>query len=497
MFVSAFPFAGVLTLSKYIYYTMLFPKCKLIIRHFYMRNLYRIQPKAENYSQKGGLILMKRRSIVKIASFTAAALAIAVGFSAKSSMEACKYKRMLEYEQARSMIDLAESVNDISQSFIKGRYASTPSLMTAVSAEIWQESQAARAALSRLPLNCAPLDNTCKFIAQAGDYAFYLMKKASSGESLSADERQSFAELSGIASQYASAITAMSAQADAGVLTYPTSDEGSPSVSGEMSSLEEDFPEYATLIYDGPLSDHIDRAVPAMTENAPEISQTDALKKLSEFSGCPREAFTVCSEQEGNLPVYCFAGVCDGERVYGEVTRQGGYILTYLRSREQIEPKLTQEEGVAKAKEIASGLGIENLQETYFWDDAGIVVANLEPVADGVTLYPDLVKIGVSLDNGTLVRFESRGYLMNHRDRKLAEPAVSEESARESLDSELSVDRASLALIPTDGGNEVLCHEFLCTAPDGGKLLIYCDAATGLQRQILILMESDSGTLTV
>ena len=439
---------------------------------------------------------MKRRSIVKIVSFTAAALAIAVGFSVKSSMEACKYKRMLEYEQARSMIDLAESVNDISHSFIKGRYASTPSLMTAVSAEIWQESEAARAALSRLPLNCAPLDNTCKFIAQAGDYAFYLMKKASSGEPLSEDERRAFAELSGIASQYASAITAMSAQADAGVLAYSPADN-SPSVSGEMSSLEEDFPEYATLIYDGPLSDHIDRAVPAMTENAPEVSQTDALKKLSEFTGCPQEVFTVRTEQDGNLPVYCFAGVCDGERVYGEVTRQGGYILTYLRSREQVEPKLSQEEGVAKAKKIASGLGIEDLQETYFWDDAGIVVANLEPVTDGIRLYPDLVKIGISLDDGTLVRFESRGYLMNHRDRKLAKPAVSEESARDSLDGELSVDKASLALIPTDGGNEVLCHEFLCTAPDGTKLLVYCDTETGLQRQILILMESDSGTLTV
>ena len=87
-----------------------------------------------------------------------------------------------------------------------------------------------------------------------------------------------------------------------------------------------------------------------------------------------------------------------------------------------------------------------------------------------------LSKVGVSMDDGTVVRFASTGYLMNHYG--------------------LDVERTALAIIPSDGGEELLCHEFLCADPDGARLLVYCDAETGLQRRLLILLKSDNGVLT-
>ena len=44
-------------------------------------------------------------------------------------------------------------------------------------------------------------------------------------------------------------------------------------------------------------------------------------------------------------------------------------------------------------------------------------------VQDGVTCYPDLIKVGISLESGALTGFEAAGYLMNHRERELPEPA--------------------------------------------------------------------------
>ena len=444
---------------------------------------------------------MKRKTAVRIASFAAAALAVAVGFAVQYREKAEDANRFLLYEYTRSMSDLTESMNDISGAFIKGRYAYTPELLASISAEIWQETEAARAALSRLPESSVPLENTCRFIAQAGDYAFYLMKRAASGDALTADERAALASLSEAAQSYAQTLSVWSAEADAGVLHYDSVPSGSQNlrtVSDEMSSLEEDFPEYATLIYDGPLSDHVNQPVPSMTADAPEVSQADALQHLSEVCGCPASAFTACTVQDGDLPAYCFTGDYQGERIYGEVTRQGGYVLTFLRSRDRIEPTMTPENGVNAAKQLAKSIGMPSLKETYYWNDAGLVIVNLAHTENGVTIYPDLVKIGVSLDDGTLIRLETRGYLMNHKSRALEIPTIEAESGEEErLGEFLTILSETYAVIPTDGGGEVLCREYRCQSEEGEELLVYCDAETGKQRQILILMEDENGQLTV
>jgi hypothetical protein len=56
---------------------------------------------------------------------------------------------------------------------------------------------------------------------------------------------------------------------------------------------------------------------------------------------------------------------------------------------------------------------------------------------------------------------------------------------------------AGRAIIPTAGRNERRCDEFLATDKDGRSMLIYTDAQTGEQRQILILIETGNGVLTV
>jgi hypothetical protein len=54
-----------------------------------------------------------------------------------------------------------------------------------------------------------------------------------------------------------------------------------------------------------------------------------------------------------------------------------------------------------------------------------------------------------------------------------------------------------LAIIPTSGKNEVFCHEFKCENGDGSRYIVYVNAETGAQENILILIESQSGTLTI
>ena len=135
--------------------------------------------------------------------------------------------------------------------------------------------------------------------------------------------------------------------------------------------------------------------------------------------------------------------------------------------------------------------------ESYSIDQGNVLTVNFAAAQDGVVCYPDLVKVSVALDNGRIVGFESQGYLMNHHSRALPSPAVGLGEAQNRVGAGLSILSHRLALIPTSGENEVLCHVFKCRDAEGGHVLVYVNAQTGQEERILILLEDESGTLAI
>ena len=101
----------------------------------------------------------------------------------------------------------------------------------------------------------------------------------------------------------------------------------------------------------------------------------------------------------------------------------------------------------------------------------------------------------MALDNGEVVEYNASGYLMNHTERKPQAPAFSLEQAQKQVSPLLKVEKGGLALIPTPGLNEVLTYEFHCTGENGDRVLVYINASTGYEEQILIIVESDEGIL--
>ena len=81
----------------------------------------------------------------------------------------------------------------------------------------------------------------------------------------------------------------------------------------------------------------------------------------------------------------------------------------------------------------------------------------------------------------------------------LDDPAITAEQALQSVNPSLTVLSERLALIPTSGQNEVLTYEFQARAgedADAQKVLVYINASTGAEEQILLLLETPEGTLT-
>ncbi|MDE7233673.1 MAG: germination protein YpeB, partial [Ruminiclostridium sp.] len=126
-----------------------------------------------------------------------------------------------------------------------------------------------------------------------------------------------------------------------------------------------------------------------------------------------------------------------------------------------------------------------------------VCIVNFAAEQNDVILYTDLIKVGVALDDGEILSFDMRGYLTNHTIRDLPQAKISEEHAISLVSPNLDVLDASLCVIPSSGQNELFCYEVKCTGESGQNVLVYVNAVTGREEQILLLRIGNNGTLTV
>ena len=115
---------------------------------------------------------------------------------------------------------------------------------------------------------------------------------------------------------------------------------------------------------------------------------------------------------------------------------------------------------------------------------------------NGVRCYSDLVKVRVALDTGEIVGMECKGYLMNHRERELGGAVLTQEEAQARVSSHLDVTATTMAVIPKDSMREVLCYEFKGTYMNK-NFIVYINAENGREEEILLLIESENGILTI
>ena len=451
----------------------------------------------------------KRRVRVLAASFTAAAFAVSVGFGVQGYARAEDYRRQLDNGYRQAFTELTTAAGELDAALEKVTYATTPALFAVLCAQAYAKALAAQTALGELPYGNVELEQTAAFFAKAGDYAM-AMARGAGGEGVCTDEnRETLRGLAAAAGELSATLQALQLQLDGGAL-HPedvaavearlaaAQEDGEPVTSGSaFQTVEADFPQVPTLIYDGPFSEHLSGRTPQMLEGLPQVTEEEARRAAAAFAGLRAEVFTRTSDGAGNLPAWGFSALADGGELYVEITKQGGQVLQMLSSRPVGEAALSRKEGVEQAAAFLEEHGYRDMAPSYFLEGDGILTVHFAPVLDGVYCYPDLVKVGVALDNGDVVSFEAHGYLMNHGAREPAAPAVSADEAAERVDSSLTILSRQLALIPTGGEYEVLCHEFKCQNADGGHVLVYVNAATGQQERILLLLEDENGTLVI
>ncbi len=443
--------------------------------------------------------VISRRTIVRLVSFSLAIIAVLTAANIIYMNRLTVANRQIENGYMQAVEELAESADKLSQSLTKGLYASSPEMMSELSNELVLRANSAREALSKLPVANIDLERTEKFFSQIGNYAHALSEKAADGAEPSYEDYSKMDMLCRSAAELSDKLWEMKTRLLTNGKTiselFEDIDNGLDSfVLDGFEDIEDGFDNTPKLIYDGPFSDHILDKTPKMLENAPSVSREDAAKKAAAYCGLEEwELRNEESMEEGKMPSYRF--YADG--VSCAVTKNGGYISYMLKNRQVKSSEISPEDAQVYARAYLDSMGIEGMEVTYHETYNNVCTINYAYNDDGVTCYTDLIKVSVALDNGEILGFDARGFLVNHFDRDLPEPSIGSEECQEKLSPMLSVVKTSLAVIPSDSVEEKLCWEFKCTTEDDRTVLVYVNCQTGVEEDILILLETGQSTLTV
>ena len=423
------------------------------------------------------------------------------------------YKRYAEARSQSSFNELVTSMSEISSSLEKSLYCTTPSLTSAVCTQVFGKAMAAQMSLGELPFSTIELEQTASFISHVGDYVFALARSAPKGGGYSGEERKNLNSLSETASRLSENLRSLQEEMNKGGLTMDDLYEAErkmddmeeregvqddPATAGSAFRLiEQEFPEVPSLIYDGPFSDHIASLTPRLLEGEKNISENAARRIIAEFLGIQEGRVFISDKIEGDLPAYRFSASLESGDVNVAITRKGGKIISVMNEGNPTEAKLSAEEAKERAALFLESRGYTGMRESYHVISGNSCTVNYAYTQDEVICYADLVKVKVALDDGSIIGLEAKGYIMSHCERQMPLAEIDAETAKEQITGDLSPISEGMALIPTGGKYEMLCHEFICEAQNGRHLIVYVNAVSGEQEKILILLEDESGTLAI
>lgn len=439
---------------------------------------------------------MKTRNTVRVIAFCAAAVVVSAVFAVRTNNDLNRYRLEIKNNYAATLDTLNSGVNNISLILEKAEYVTTAKQLSLMSAQLLSEAESAKAALSQLPAG-ENLDVLNRFLSQVGNYAVSVSESLIGGESLNNEYTANIAALKDTAQKISEAVSNSSIAYDNPSAWADDLDNkleeavDKDSLSGTLDALEGTLSDYPTLVYDGPYSDHILEKEPLMLKNAENVTEAQALKKAAETAECEEEALSADGTVDGKIPSYRFSG----DNVSVTVSRAGGYAVYMRKSREIGDYVLEYRQAVDKAKRYLERIGMGGFAETYYFTDEGVCVINFAYLDGKTVCYTDLVKVGVAMDTGEIMLYEASGYIVNHTDRAFESAAISAEEAAKTVSPRLKIRETALALIPTKGGNEKRCYEFVCETDDKKEILVYINAVTGEEEDILILLKSDGGTL--
>ena len=444
---------------------------------------------------------MKKKSIIItftiLGGILLAAGIVWGGISLNNSMNALgEYKSQLEYVYERNFYELSDNMNNIESGLAKLKVSTDRNVQQRYLASIVAQSNMAQNNIAVLPIEHNAINETTKFVNKLSGFCLVLQQKLMNIDKISDDDMEQIDMLHESSQSIKYELNRL-----ATLISGPYSivdnvknpNKGESNFNNEFNGLNNEIVDYPQLIYDGPFSESTtNQEIKGLSQNI--IDKEAAQARLGEwFNGY--DVQYVSESDGGNFDTYNFHLTKGEMKYYAQITKRDGVLLQFNGSEEiEGERVKTEQECKTIAEEFIKKVGFGELQAVWSTILGNYAFVNLTPVENNVIIYPDMVKIKISLVTGDVVGVESKSWAYNHTTRNNFSPVIDEIQARQAVSIDSDIRTCKLSIIPNEYVGETLCYEFMCIS-GGNTYYVYIDAKTGEQANILKVVETEDGNL--
>ncbi len=382
-----------------------------------------------------------------------------------------------------SLSQLTDHVQNVENFLAKATISSSSEAGAESLTRVWKEADISVSYLSQIPLNVEQLNKTAKFLNQVSEYSYSLSRKNIYKEKLTQEDLDNLKKLHEYSVKLKDGLNQMEEEINIGTISWAdlrrTDNDYVKQVSSiadiSFTDIDNNFNEFEGLIYDGAFSEHIELAEKKGLTGE-EITEEQAEEKV-------KEIFKDITEKNKNISNI-------------SITKKGGKVALLNKDRDVVEEKISREEANQIGKDFLAKIGFENMNESYFQTQENIITINYLYKQGEISVYPDLIKVKIAMDNGEVLGIETSGYLNSHTERTNITPTISIEEAKANLNKNLNIQSENLSIIPTEWKTEILCYEFKGKI-DETEFLVYINAQNGREENILVIRETPGGILTM
>lgn len=421
-----------------------------------------------------------------------------------------EYRQVMENQYNLAFFELVDYVQNVENYLAKSLISTSPEHGAETLTKVWKEANLAQIYLSQIPINNEGLSNTARFLNQVSDYSYSLSRKNIYNEELTQEDLDNLQSLHTYCVDLQNTLNQLSTEMTDGTISWKEltkkgsnmfAQQVSNNSKDSFSNIDTNFGEYAGLIYDGAYSEHIDKAEKKGLTGE-DISEDQAKEIAINLVGSDKikEVNSNGLSENANIASYSFSIILnDGDKnnpISVAISQKGGHVIFMNYNRDISTEVISQDDANKIGKEFLESKGYSNMKETYFLKQDGIVTINYAYTQDDVTVYTDLIKVKVALDNGEILGIETTGYLNSHEVRQIPTPSITLEEAKSHLNKKLEIISEGLAIIPTEWKTEIFCYEFKGKVDDT-DFLVYINAENGKEENILVIIDTPNGTLTM
>lgn len=392
----------------------------------------------------------------------------------------------------QSLYELNSVIDNLDADLSRAKASSSASDRVRVLSDIAIESETAETILERFPLDLQMTEQFSSFVNKMGDSAKQMLYTVANGGELTSSQKKSLQYMYETNAKIKEELNSLVSTCDGKDLMQAM--RGKSSAIGDgFSVIQNNTFETPKGIQDGPFSDSIKTTNPAALKGQKEITAQTAEKLAKEYFADYKVSEANCTGEAtaDALTLYNVSLTTPDGEMFVQLSKLGGKVVAFDSYKDCSDKNFSVDRCIDIAEDFLASIGLDGLKAVWSSENGTTCNLNFAPVQGGAILYPDLVKVKVCEERGIVTGMEGLSYVLNHGERSLAKPSISEAQAKASVNGNMEITSSRTALIPFDG-EEVLCYEFFGTL-DNNEYYVYVDAATGEEIEVLTIIGTAQG----